>query len=71
MFESVERLEWESALVKADTRRDYGEVRLRVPARFDGTLLAAVVTPRGADFRVISLRRASRKETRLYEAATR
>ena len=49
-----------------DTRRDYGEPRLRVMARLDGVLHAAVVTPRGGDLRVISFRRASRREVRLY-----
>jgi uncharacterized DUF497 family protein len=49
------------------TRRDYGELRLRVMARLDGALHAAVVTPRGEDLRVISFRRANRREVRLYD----
>jgi uncharacterized DUF497 family protein len=44
-----------------DARRDYGEPRLRVMARLDGVLRAAVVTPRGEDLRVISFRRANRR----------
>jgi uncharacterized DUF497 family protein len=34
--------------------------------RLDGVLHAAVVTPRGGDLRVISFRRANRREVRLY-----
>jgi uncharacterized DUF497 family protein len=66
-FELVERFEWDSALVKEDTRKDYGEVRLQILALLDGRLYAAVVTPRGSDLRVISLRKASRKEVGYYE----
>jgi uncharacterized protein len=53
-------------VIIVDTRRDYGEPRLRVMARLDGILHAAVVTPRGEDLRVISFRRANRREVRLY-----
>ena len=31
-FDLVERLEWETAIVVEDTRRDYGETRLQVLA---------------------------------------
>jgi uncharacterized DUF497 family protein len=65
-FERVAELDWDTALIVEDTRRDYGEPRLRVIARLGGRLHAAVVTPRGEDLRVISFRRASRKEVRLY-----
>ncbi|HEV7997126.1 MAG TPA: BrnT family toxin [Stellaceae bacterium] len=65
-FERVADLDWETAVVIEDVRRDYGEPRLRVMARLDGRLHAAVVTPRGQDLRVISFRRASRREVRLY-----
>jgi len=65
-FKWVAELDWDTALIIEDTRRDYGEPRLRVIARLGGRLHAAVVTPRGEDLRVISFRRASRKEVRLY-----
>lgn len=65
-FELVADLDWRTAVVTSDTRRDYGEVRLRVLALLDGRLHVAVVTPRGEDLRVISLRKANRKEIRLY-----
>jgi uncharacterized protein len=65
-FERVADLDWDTAVVTVDTRRDYGEPRLRVMARLDGLLHAAVITPRGGDLRVISFRRANRREVWLY-----
>jgi len=62
----VERLEWETALVVEDIRKDYGETRLQVLALMDGRLYAAVVTPRGEDLRVISFRKANRREVIRY-----
>ena len=62
----MERFEWETARVVEDTRRDYGETRLQVLALLDGRLYAAVVTPRGEDLRVISLRKANRREVERY-----
>jgi uncharacterized DUF497 family protein len=65
-FDLVERLEWETAIVVEDTRRNYGEIRLQVLARLEGRLYAAVVAPRGEDLRVISFRKANRREVERY-----
>jgi len=65
-FERVADLEWSTAIIREDNRRDYPEPRLLVMARLDGRLHAAVVTPRGEDLRVISFRKANRREVRLY-----
>ena len=65
-FELVERLEWETALIMEDVRKDYGETRLQVLALMDGRLYAAVVTPRGEDLRLISFRKANRREVIRY-----
>jgi uncharacterized DUF497 family protein len=45
-LERVADLDWDTAVIIVDTRRDYGEPRRRVMARLDGVLHAAVVTPR-------------------------
>jgi uncharacterized DUF497 family protein len=66
-FELASELEWDTALIVEDTRRDYGETRLRVLAPLHGRLHAVVVTPRRGDLRVISFRKANRKEEKLYE----
>ena len=65
-FERVEQLEWDKAVVKVDARRDYGETRLQVLALLEGRLHVAVVTPRGEDLRVISFRKANRKEVKFH-----
>lgn len=67
-FEEAAELDWQTALVREDDRHGYGETRLRVLALLRGRLHAAVVTHRGGDeLRVISFRRANRREKRLYE----
>jgi uncharacterized DUF497 family protein len=65
-FGLVERLEWETAMVVEDTRRNYGEIRLQVLALLEGRLYVTVVTPRGEDLRVISFRKANRREVERY-----
>jgi len=65
-FERVADLDWNAALVRRDTRRDYGEPRLLVLAPLDGRLHMAVVTPRGRDLRVVSFRKAGTREVKQY-----
>ncbi len=65
--ERVADMDLEAALSVEDTRKNYGERRLRVLGHIDGRLHAAVITPRGDRIRVISLRRADRREVRAYE----
>jgi len=52
--------------VVEDTRRNYGEIRLQVLALLQGRLYAAVMTPRDGDLRVISFRKANRREVERY-----
>jgi uncharacterized DUF497 family protein len=59
-------MDLEGAISVEDTRKDYGEQRLRVLGYVNGLLHAAVITPRGGKIRVISLRRANRREERAY-----
>jgi uncharacterized DUF497 family protein len=65
-FAAVEDFDWETALVEADTRRDYGEVRLRAMGSVGERLHVLVYTIRRTSIWVISLRRASNKEIRRY-----
>ncbi len=46
----------------ADSRRDYGEVRMNVFGPVDGRLFVCTYTKRGHAYRVISVRKASRQE---------
>ncbi len=67
-FAEVEGFDWSAALVRADLRTDYGEVRLVAMAPIGDRLHVLVFTIRRRDLRVISLRRASTKELDRYEA---
>jgi uncharacterized DUF497 family protein len=66
-FERVADLDWDTAVAVEDGRRDYGERRLRVLARLDGRLHAAVITLRDDATHVISFRKANEREVKWYE----
>ncbi len=66
-FELVTQLDWETAVSVEDTRKEYGERRLRVLAFLGERLHAAVITMRGDAMHVISFRKANKKEVRRYE----
>lgn len=68
-FEAVSRLDWDSVLEVEDTRFDYGERRWRAIGKIDGRLHVLVYTVRDDAIRVISLRKANERETRLYAQA--
>ena len=68
-FELVADLHWETALVEEDTRRDYGERRMRVFGHLDRRLHVAVITMRGEVLHVISFRKANNREVNRYEQA--
>jgi uncharacterized DUF497 family protein len=69
-FVAVEDFDFETAVTTPDDRRDYGEVR-EIAIGFIGERLHVLVCSRrlGA-VRVISLRRANRKEAAAYEQKT-
>lgn len=59
-------LEWDMLLATADTRRHYGEHRLIGFAPIDNRVYCVVFTDRGDERRVISLRKANRREVMRY-----
>jgi uncharacterized DUF497 family protein len=67
-FAAVLDFDWDSALVVRDDRRDYGEERWFALGMVDRRLHSMTFTVRGERIRVISLRRARRKERALYDA---
>jgi uncharacterized protein len=69
-FEAVFQFDWITAMTETDRRRDYGEPRFRSLGMIDGQVFVLIHTPRGELIRVISLRRANRKEIVRYDAAT-
>jgi uncharacterized DUF497 family protein len=66
-FTLVAGMEWDSALLREDTRKDYGERRFFVLGLIHGRLHAAVFTPRDDKVHVISLRKANSREVTHYE----
>jgi uncharacterized DUF497 family protein len=66
----VEGFEWDSALIAPDGRRDYGELRYTAFGLIGDCLFNLVFTPRAGRVRVISLRRANRREVRRYVEQT-
>ncbi|MBV8210153.1 MAG: BrnT family toxin [Burkholderiaceae bacterium] len=59
-------LDWDSALVRLDERFDYGELRMIALAPRNNVLYYVAFTDRGNVRRVISLRRATRREVKHY-----
>jgi uncharacterized protein len=59
-------LDWEAALVWVDDRSDYGETRIVALAPTSETLYYVAFVDRGIVRRIISLRRANRREVKHY-----
>ncbi|MFC4299901.1 BrnT family toxin [Castellaniella hirudinis] len=61
--------EWDDALIRQDDRYAYGEVRMRAIGYIGPRLHVLVYTDRGNIRRIISLRRANKREERHYAEA--
>lgn len=59
-------LDWDAALVWVDDRFEYAELRMIALAPKTNTLYYAAFVDRGAVRRIISLRRANRREVKFY-----
>jgi len=69
-FDEFENLDFATASIEVDNRKNYGEDRHIIQAKLNGRLHIAVITIRGDDItRVISLRKANKKEVTRYEEA--
>jgi uncharacterized protein len=66
-FAEAERFDWGTALVAEDDRFDYGERRFIAIGLIDARAHVMVFTRRGTRVRLISLRKANRREVRRYE----
>ncbi len=66
-FEGVASLDWTTAAIRQDRRRDYGEDRFQALLDgVDGKPYVVVFTLRGETFWIISFRRARDRERRRY-----
>ncbi len=68
-FERVAEFEFETAVFTVDARRDYGEIRHRALGFLDGRLHALVLVETAEGIRVISFRKANKREVQRYEQA--
>ncbi|HES76323.1 MAG TPA: BrnT family toxin [bacterium] len=66
-FERAADFDFSSAFIVEDKRRDYGEVRYRALGRVEGRLHALVFTETSDGIRVISFRKANKREVTQYE----
>ena len=69
-FERVVDFDFDTAVFKQDSRRDYGEIRFRTLGFLDGRLHALVFTETDKGIRVISFRKANKREVKTYEQET-
>ena len=60
-------IKWNNVLCMPDRRRDYGEMREIGFAVIDRRLHVVVFVQRGEVIRIISLRKANRREVKLYD----
>jgi len=70
-FEKVRDLDWdETVLTDEDTRSEYPERRFVTMAFLNGRLHIVCYTPIPGGIRVISFRKANKREVKLYEQKT-
>lgn len=69
-FERAADFDFQTAVLTVDGRRDYGETRHRALGLLDGRLHALVFVETAMGIRVISFRKANKREVRWYEKAT-
>jgi uncharacterized DUF497 family protein len=69
-FERAAEFDFQTAVFEADKRRDYGETRVTAIGSLDRVLHVLIFTMRGGSLRVISFRKANKREVRRYEQAT-
>jgi uncharacterized protein len=65
-FSAIELFDWEDAIVEMDTRRSYGETRYAALGPINGRLHTVVFTLCGENCRIISLRKANRREIKKW-----
>ena len=66
-FEAAHEFDWDTCIEQRDSRYDYDELRF-VSYGYIGERLHVIVwTPRGKSKRIISLRKANKREQKFYE----
>ena len=70
-FTLVEQLEWASAIIEEDVRKNYGERRYLALGLIESRLHAVVFTPGAGKVHVISLREANQRDVKDDEQKTK
>lgn len=65
----AEQLEWDTAVIWTDLRKDYGEPRQCGIGYIGDRLFAVVFVERDGCYRIISLRKANQREEKIYAKA--
>lgn len=69
-FARVAEFDFVTAIYSVDARRDYGEIRHRALGLLEGRVCALVFAETENGIRVISFRKANKREVQRYEQAT-
>jgi hypothetical protein len=70
-FKQSVNFDFETAVFKQNTRRDYGEIRLRALGYLDDRIHALVFTETDVGIRIISFRKANKHGVLIYEQETK
>ncbi len=70
-FELAAEFDFDTALYYPDNRRDYGEIRILALGQIEDRLHALVFTSTENGIRVISFRKANKREVKRYEEETK
>lgn len=66
-FAAMAGFDWAGAVIIPDGRKDYGEARFRAAGLLNGRLHMVVFTRRTGRLRIISLRKANKREQDQWE----
>ena len=69
-FERAADFDFDTATYCMDTRRDYGETRIRAFGYLNKRLYALVFVETNSGIRVISFRKSNKREVGIYESQT-
>lgn len=67
-FADLIRFDWDGGLFFDDDRRDYGEHRQSAMGYLDARLVIFAFTMRDDAYRIISLRKANKRERNIYDS---
>ena len=67
-FDGVQDMDWPSAVIVEDLRKDYGEQRFQAVGFIGDRLHVVVFTPRDGALHVISFRKANQREVKHHAA---